>query len=74
MQEKPCHGVRQIQICSAGSHNFEGANAEADASVRSRTALVCIAIKLNPELNPIVALVCISIKLNPNLNPIVGRM
>ena len=39
MQEKPCHGARQIQICSAGSHNFEGANAEADASVRSRTAL-----------------------------------
>lgn len=39
MQEIPCHGARQIQICSAGSHNFEGANTEADASVRSRTAL-----------------------------------
>ena len=39
MQEIPCHGARQIQICSAGSHNFEGANTEADASARSRTAL-----------------------------------
>ena len=50
---------------------------------------VCISIKLNPELNPIVGRIClytysrayvsyrrayVSIKLNPELNTIVGRI